>query len=299
MKQRKPGAASQNARDPLRHGRGQPPGPDGRGRTRHQPAARPEPRGSRYWIYGLHAAAAALANPRRRLTRAMATAEAEGVLAEALQAARARLGERFVIARAERADFLARLGTEAVHQGIAVEAEPLAQPDLSQLAAACGTEATLLLLDQVTDPHNVGAILRSAAAFGSAGVAMTEHHAPPETGSLAKAASGGLEQIPLLRVANLSQAMELLKRERFWCFGLGADGSQDISEVDLGGRVAFVLGAEGTGLRRLTRERCDLVLRLPTRESLVQLNVSNAAAISLYERARRRRHGTGREPERG
>ncbi len=240
----------------------------------------------RYWIYGHHAAAAALRNPRRRLSRLLLTAETEAQFAEDIAAARARLGDRLAISRAEREGFAERLGIEAVHQGLAVEALPLPPPDLAAVIDAAGPQATILVLDQVTDPHNVGAILRSAAAFGAAGVIHTQHHSPPETGSLAKAASGGLEQVPLVRVINLAQALETLKKAGFWCLGLTAEATEPLAKADLDGPIAFVLGAEGAGLRRLTRQHCDLLVRLPTVPGLVQLNVSNAVAIALYERAR-------------
>ena len=240
----------------------------------------------RYWIYGHHAVLAALANPRRKLSKLLVSPEAEAEFAPQIAAARARLGDRLSIARAARDDLAARLGADAVHQGIAAEAWPLPSPALEALVAEAAPNATLLVLDQVTDPHNVGAILRSAAAFGATGVIVTQHHSPPETGSLAKAASGGLELLPLVRVANLSQALQAIKKAGFWCLGLAAEGAEPLSGANLDGRVAFVLGAEGSGLRRLTREQCDLLLKLPTRAGLVQLNVSNAAAIALYERAR-------------
>lgn len=229
---------------------------------------------------------AALRNPRRRLLRLLVTHEAEAEAAADIAGARARLGDRLVVARADRQGIVDELGPEAVHQGIAVEALPLPPADLMAVIDAAGSDTTFLVLDQVTDPHNVGAILRSAAAFGAAAVIHTQHHSPPESGSLAKAASGGLEQVPLVRVANLGQALETLKKRAFWCLGLAEDGPSSLTNVDLGGRIAFVLGAEGTGLRRLTREHCDLLVRLPTAPGLVQLNVSNAAAIALYERAR-------------
>ena len=250
----------------------------------------------RYWIYGHHAVLAALANPRRRPIRLLATDDAQREFAGPFAAARARHGERLAVERASRDEIAARLGSEAVHQGIALEVLPLPSPELESVLAGAEAQSTLLALDQVTDPHNVGAILRSAAAFGAAAVIVTQHHSPPETGSLAKAASGGLEQVPLVRVANLSQALKSLKKAGFWCLGLAAEGAQPLASANLDGRIAFVLGAEGGGLRRLTREQCDLLVTLPTRPGLVQLNVSNAAAIALYERARAMSPVTG-EPD--
>ena len=269
-----------------------------RSRRADQPAGSPGGRDGRYWIYGRHAVLAALANPRRRPIRLVLTAEAEAECAREVAAARERLGDRLPVLRADRREIGESLGGETVHQGIALEALPLPPSELDRVLAEAGPDATVLALDQVTDPHNVGAILRSAAAFGCLAVIVTQHHAPSETGALAKAASGGLEQVPLLRVGNLAQALQNLKKEGFWCLGLAADGAESLAKADVSGRIAFVLGSEGAGLRRLTREHCDLLVRLPTRGGLVQLNVSNAAALALYERARLA-SSDGREPDEG
>jgi len=160
--------------------------------------------------------------------------------------------------------------------------EEMALADVLQSSAE-HDRAVFLVLDQVTDPQNVGAILRSAAAFGALGVILTERHAAPESGALAKAASGALEIVPLVRVVNLSRAMEELKRGGFWIGGLASDGPKTLAAAALTGKIAIVLGAEGTGLRRLTREHCDFLVRLPTSGPIDQLNVSNAAAVALYE----------------
>ncbi len=274
----------------ISRGPERPPVPPGRGGGGAQDG--------RYWIYGHHAALAAIRNPHRRLTCLLITADTQAQFAAEIDAARARLGDRLAIVRANREEISARLGIETVHQGLAVEALPLPIAQIDEVLATAGPQATLLVLDQVTDPHNVGAILRSAAAFGAAAVVTTHHRSSPETGSLAKAASGGLEQVPLLRVANLSQALQSMKKAGFWCLGLAADGSQPLASANLAGRIAFVLGAEGAGLRRLTRAHCDLLVRLPSGPGLVQLNVSNAAAIALYERSRTKL-GDSSEPEEG
>ena len=190
-----------------------------------------------------------------------------------------------------------QLPAGAVHQGLALLAEPLPPADIYEVCddLADRPQAALVLLDQVTDPHNVGAILRSAAAFGARAVICTERHAAAETGVLAKAASGALEHVPLVAVANLARAMELLKEAGVWCAGLAADAPQTLAEARLTGKIAVALGAEGSGLRRLTRERCDMLLRLPTQGPIAQLNVSNAAAIALYELARAGSHLPSRD----
>jgi len=175
----------------------------------------------------------------------------------------------------------------AVHQGIAILVAPLEEPSLEDVLARCGDNALVLALDQVTDPHNVGAILRSAAAFGAAGVIVTDRHAPADTGVLAKAASGALELVPLMRAVNLARTMEQLKEAGFWLYGLDERGDAPIGSLDLKGRACIVLGAEGEGLRRLTAEKCDRLVTIPTSAALAALNVSNAAAVALYEWARR------------
>ena len=181
----------------------------------------------------------------------------------------------------------------AVHQGLALRAAPLPQPDLPDLLAGLppagpGAAQVVVALDQITDPQNVGAILRSAAAFGAVAVIATRRHAAPESGALAKAASGALDHLAYLQVVNLARALDQLKAADFWILGLAADAPAAIAEAEAGGRVVLALGAEGPGLRRLTRERCDLLVRLPTTGPIGQLNVSNAAAVALYELLGRR-----------
>jgi 23S rRNA (guanosine2251-2'-O)-methyltransferase len=192
-------------------------------------------------------------------------------------------------------DAIARLlPVGSVHQGVAARVEPLPYIALEDLTADLDANAPALLvvLDQVSDPHNVGAILRSAAAFGAKALVVTERHAAPETGTLAKSASGALDVVPLVRVSNLARALELLKKANFWCLGFDADAPDSLPKTKLAERVALVLGSEGRGMRRLTREGCDLLLSLPTGGPIDQLNVSNAAAIALYEWARQ--HGRPR-----
>jgi 23S rRNA (guanosine2251-2'-O)-methyltransferase len=243
-----------------------------------------------YWIYGRHAVEAALANSARRVRR-LVVAAGDGPPEDVAALLERRAREAGIgVESLDRTALDRLLPAEAVHQGIAARVEPLAETDLGDLLdAMAGPEpATLLVLDRVTDPHNVGAILRSAAAFGAVAVILTERHAAPESGSLAKAASGALEHVPLIRVGNLARALDAIKEGGFWTVGLAAEAERTLAETAPSGRIALVLGAEGEGLRRLTRERCDLLARLPTGGPIAHLNVSNAAAVALYEVARGR-----------
>ena len=233
------------------------------------------------WLYGRHAVLAALANPDRRVERILATKEFAERHAAELPAGRK-------VERFSREELGQRLPAGAVHQGIAALVAPLEEPQLEDLLARCGDNALVLALDQVTDPHNVGAILRSAAAFGVAGLIVTDRHAPADTGVLAKAASGALEIVPLVRAVNLARTLDQLKDAGFWLYGLDERGDAAIGDLDLAGRACIVLGAEGEGLRRLTAEKCDRLVTIPTNARLAALNVSNAAAVAAYEWARRR-----------
>ncbi len=248
-------------------------------RSRPQRSNRQQRGHQSVWLYGRHPVLAALANPDRRIERIVATRE----MAE--RYAREFGGKAQILSREELAQ---RLPAGAVHQGIAALVAPLEEPALEDLLARCGEDALVLALDQVTDPHNVGAILRSAAAFGVAGLIVTERNAPADTGVLAKAASGALEVVPLVRAVNLARTLEQLKEAGFWLYGLDERGDTRIGQLDLKGRVGIVLGAEGEGLRRLTAEKCDRLVTIPTSAALAALNVSNAAAIASYEWARRR-----------
>ena len=254
--------------------------------------SKPGSRSGGTWLYGRHAVAAALANPARRWRRLVVLAaeeEAARALVDAAQARRGGAASRAggePVQVMERAALALLLPEGAVHQGWALEVEPLAAPDLDDVlraAAEIPGRAVIVVLDQVSDPHNVGAVLRSAAAFGAAAVIVAEHGMPPVTGALAKAASGALEQVPLIRVVNLARALDHLKAAGYWCVGLEAGAPTPLAGLDLGPRVELVLGSEGGGLRRLVREHCDYLARLPTRPDWPSLNVSNAAAIALYE----------------
>jgi 23S rRNA (guanosine2251-2'-O)-methyltransferase len=236
--------------------------------------------------------AAALANPARRWRRLAILAGQEREAAALIAGARARrIGSGEPACVLDRAGFAGLLPEGAVHQGWALDAEPLSPPELEAVmeGAERAGRAIVVVLDQVTDPHNVGAVLRSAAAFGALAVVVAAHGAPPQSGTLAKAASGALEMVPLIREVNLSRALDRLKSAGFWCCGLDEAAAEPLAALDLGDRVAVVLGSEGGGLRRLVREHCDYLARLPTRPELPSLNVSNAAAIALYELTRQGR----------
>jgi 23S rRNA (guanosine2251-2'-O)-methyltransferase len=239
--------------------------------------------GGSFWIYGHHAVTAALGNPKRQFKRLVATAPAMAEFLAPLNLPKGRIIERF---EGEALNTLLPAGS--VHQGLAALVDPLPMIDLVELLEDIpeGASAHLVILDQVTDPQNVGAILRSASAFGAAGLILTERHAAPESGFLAKAASGALDHLPMVRVVNLARAIEAVKQAGFWCLGLASEGEMMLAEAKPSGRIALVLGAEGTGLRRLTREHCDQLLHLPTSGPIDQLNVSNAAAVALYELVR-------------
>jgi len=244
------------------------------------------------WIYGRHAVAAALNNPERRWYRlAVLTGREQEAGTLIATAAAARRGNDEPIRVLDRGDFAALLPEGAVHQGLALAVEPLAEPDLEDVlrrAAILSGRSVFVVLDQVSDPRNVGAVLRSASAFGALAVVLPVHGSPPVSGALAKAASGALERVPLVRVVNLAHALDRLKEAAFWICGLDETASQTLAALDLGGRAALVLGSEGGGMRRLVRERCDYLARLPTRTPQSTINVSSATAVALYELVRDR-----------
>jgi 23S rRNA (guanosine2251-2'-O)-methyltransferase len=171
---------------------------------------------------------------------------------------------------------------DAPHQGVVIEVEPLEDVWLDELIGDAAERSILLVLDQVTDPHNVGAILRSAAAFGAIGIVTQDRHSPPESGVVAKASSGALERVPWTRVVNLARALEEIGEAGFWRIGLTGDADTELKEALGPPRVALVLGAEGAGMRPNTREHCDALARLPITDAVESLNVSNAAAVALY-----------------
>lgn len=224
-------------------------------------------------LYGLHTVRAALDNPRRRIRRLLVTRNALQRL-EIDESAR----PRFPLEIVEPRELDSLVGEDAVHQGVVAEAEPLAHLRLDAL----GDARLVLVLDQVTDPHNVGAILRSAVAFGAEALVTTGRHSPAEGGVLAKAASGALEHIGLIEVRNLAEALDALAAQGFQTVGLDSDGPAVLERTLSGGRIALALGAEGKGLRQKTRDTVAALARLDMPGAIKSLNVSNAAAIALY-----------------
>jgi 23S rRNA (guanosine2251-2'-O)-methyltransferase len=228
-------------------------------------------------LYGWHPVTAALQNPARRVRKLLATENAARRLAD----------EKIPTSpppEIVRPDAIAaRLPPDAVHQGLYLEADPLASPPIEELA----TDGLVLVLDQITDPHNVGAIFRSAAAFAVTAIVTTARHSPEATGVLAKAASGALEHVPFVMVQNLARGLAALKERGFLVIGLDSSGDEDLAGLPLRRPLALVLGAEGKGLRQLTKETCDHVARLDLPGAIQSLNVSNAAAVALYVAASR------------
>lgn len=236
-----------------------------------------------FWLYGVHPARAALRNAGRTILRAVVT---DGAWRELERDWRGDLETR----PAATAKIAQMLPPGAVHQGVALLCEPLPSPDLAQvIEAETPGRRRIAVLDQITDPHNEGAILRSAAAFGLTAVVVQDRHSPPESGVLAKAASGALDLVPRVTVVNIARALEEMGRLGIWRIALASDGAENLRESLAAGDVAVVLGAEGGGLRRLVRERCDTSGSIPMEAKMASLNVSNAAAIAFYEIARSRK----------
>ncbi|MFL6751964.1 MAG: 23S rRNA (guanosine(2251)-2'-O)-methyltransferase RlmB [Sphingomicrobium sp.] len=224
-------------------------------------------------LWGRHAVSAALDNPRRKVLRAWATREAAAIM---------QFPQDVTVTFAEAPDLGRLVPADAPHQGVVVEVEPLDDIWLDGVLNTERERGLLLVLDQVTDPHNVGAILRSAAAFGVLAVVTQDRHSPPESGTVAKAASGALERVPWVRVVNLARALEEIGDAGFWRIGLAGDAETELKDALGPPKVALVLGAEGPGLRPNTREHCDALARLPISDTVESLNVSNAAAVALY-----------------
>ncbi len=239
-------------------------------RRKARQASKPE---NRPRLWGRHAVAAALANPERKIAKIWVTHDA---------AADFEFPAGVQISYADAADLGRLIPRDAPHQGIVAEVERLPDIWLAELLDGAPEGRPLLVLDQVTDPHNVGAILRSAAAFDALGLVTQDRHAPPESGALAKAASGALETVPWVRVVNLSRALDEIAEAGFWRVGLTGEAEMSLAEALGPSRIALVLGAEGEGMRQNTELHCDALARLPISDRMESLNVSNAAAIALY-----------------
>ena len=233
-----------------------------------------QPSGNRTRFWGKHAVTAALANPARTIRKLSGTRDAIGALD---------LPPGLPIVYADVADLGRMVPADAPHQGLVAELDPLEDVFLDELLAA-GSDSLrpLLVLDQVTDPHNVGAILRSAAAFDALGIVTQDRHSPPESGTVARAASGMLEIVPWVRVVNLARALDDIAAAGFWRIGLTGNSKTLLGDAMGTMRVALVLGAEGEGMRQNTEAHCDVLARLPISDQVESLNVSNAAAIALY-----------------
>jgi 23S rRNA (guanosine2251-2'-O)-methyltransferase len=230
--------------------------------------------GQRPRLWGRHAVTAALANPERTVRKVWGTQEALAALD---------LPPVIPVVRAEVADLGRMVPSDAPHQGLVIEVDPLEDVWLGDLLdQGQGDRRPLLVLDQVTDPHNVGAILRSAAAFDALGIVTQDRHAPPESGTVARAASGALETVPWVRVVNLARALDEIAEAGFWRVGLTGHAPRTLAETIGTQRVALVLGAEGEGMRQNTEAHCDELAKLPISGKVESLNVSNAAAVALY-----------------
>jgi 23S rRNA (guanosine2251-2'-O)-methyltransferase len=243
-------------------------------RKGHRPS---QSAGGRVRLWGRHAIIAALANPERIVRKLWGTREAVGLLS---------LPPVLPVVFADVADLGRMVPSDAPHQGLVAEVDPLEDIFLGDLLdRGRDDRRPLIVLDQVTDPHNVGAVLRSAVAFDALGIVTQDRHAPPESGALAKAASGALELMPWVRVVNLARALEEIAEADFWRIGLAGAAKVTLDQALGTQKTAIVLGAEGEGLRQNVAAHCDLLARLPISPRIDSLNVSNAAAIALYAAA--------------
>ena len=236
------------------------------------------------WVYGTHTVLALLANPERSYYRLVTCDQS---IAKYINDSIS-LISKVTVEKVTR-EFINKLLPEgAAHQGIAVLTAPLSDVNLEEICEQAKNEnINLVILDQITDPHNIGAIVRSSAAFNAKAIIVQDRHTPPITGVIAKSASGGLEHCPIIRVKNLVRAMETLKKNGIWCIGLDSEANKNIKDLSMDNPKALVFGSEGKGLRRLTRLACDVTVKISSSGPLSSLNVSNAAAIALYEITRK------------
>ena len=224
------------------------------------------------WFYGRHAVVAAIKNPNREIKRILATKSGREILEK-------EVGKKLDVQIVDAQQVMQYTPEGMPNQGIVAQVGALKQKALCDIENA----RLIMILDHVTDPHNIGAILRSCGAFGADGVVVHEHHCPDETGTMAKSASGALEIVPLIKVGNLSKTIDELKGDGFWIVGMDGKSDMNLKDVPVYEKIAIVMGAEGKGLRRLTAEQCDVLAKLPIKRTVESLNVSNAAAIALYE----------------
>jgi len=227
------------------------------------------------WLYGYHAVTAALQNPERKIHRLLLSRETSEELPKKI------IPAELVCEITDRSVFEQLLPKGTVHQGIAAYVSPL--PTFYEEDLPDKDVSVVVILDQVTDPHNVGAVMRSAAAFDADAVIITERNAPEATGALAKSASGALELLPLITVSNLARTMQTLKNRGYWCVGMDGSAEKTLRDAALPHKIALIMGSEGYGLRRLTAQNCDFMVKLPISARVESLNVSNAAAIALYD----------------
>lgn len=241
---------------------------------------------SPYFIFGTHSVVAAVQNKKRVIHELMMTDSAALRFKDKTKLLPNNISEKIVI---KSFDYMNNIHqSEHPHQGIILHTEPLAQPELEDIFPLLNVDSNrIVVLDQITDPHNVGAILRSAAAFGAKAILLPKDNSPQESAIMVKASSGAIESIPLIKVTNLARAIETLKQWHFWCLGLDGHTSSELSDCKNHDNIALIMGSEGKGLRRLTREKCDLLVKIPIHEQMESLNVSNAAAIALYEISRK------------
>ena len=232
------------------------------------------------WFYGIHAVESALLNPERKKYQLLVNQE----WTTSYKVPGNEIEPQYV----SRKVIESKLPLTAVHQGLALLVAPLPHVPIETICKNSNDNSVVIVLDQINDPRNIGAIMRTASAFGASAIIVTDRYTPETTASMAKAASGALDRIPVVRVTNLSRSLVLLKKAGFWLAGLDANASQTIYQANLGGKIAIILGAEGSGLRRLTAQNCDYLIKIPMDASSNSLNVSVAASIALYEVYRNR-----------
>jgi len=242
------------------------------------------------WLFGRHAVIAALENPQRNCHRLVVTHDFIKTHGDELNKAIGATDRKRPDAEIQDRRTIEDMLQGAVHQGIALQADPLPRTNLEDIMSdiAENPGALVVALDQATDPQNIGAVLRSCAAFGASAVIIPDKNAPEVTGAIAKTACGALERIPFIRVTNLARSIDMLKEDGFWTVGLDGYAETMLSKVDMKGKTVLIMGSEGTGLRRLTKEKCDFLAKIPISQAVESLNLSNATAIALYEIARQK-----------